>query len=221
MKDLVIVGAGGLAREIAVLIDAVNGASHTPPWRLLGFVDADRARVGARVGGHVVLGDDEYVLSSGREVAVVYALGWPRSLAAAHARYKDAPQVTNPSLRHPSAVIDGEVTLGDGVLVCAMVVMTTDVTIGARTLVNLHVTIGHDVRIGEDCVINPGASLSGAVTVGDGCLIGSGAVLLQGVTIGARAVVGAGAVVTVDVAPGTTVAGVPARPRPSREGIAP
>jgi acetyltransferase-like isoleucine patch superfamily enzyme len=41
--------------------------------------------------------------------------------------------------------------------------------------------------------------------------IGSGAVILCGVEIGAGALVGAGAVVTRDVAPGTTVAGVPAR----------
>jgi acetyltransferase-like isoleucine patch superfamily enzyme len=41
--------------------------------------------------------------------------------------------------------------------------------------------------------------------------IGSGAVVLGGVRIGAGALVGAGAVVTRDVAPGETVAGIPAR----------
>jgi acetyltransferase-like isoleucine patch superfamily enzyme len=42
--------------------------------------------------------------------------------------------------------------------------------------------------------------------------IGSGATILGGVRIGAGATVGAGAVVTKDVAPGSTVAGNPARP---------
>jgi len=49
--------------------------------------------------------------------------------------------------------------------------------------------------------------------VRDGASIGSGAVILGGVEIGAGALVGAGAVVTHDVAPGETVAGVPARGR--------
>jgi len=37
-------------------------------------------------------------------------------------------------------------------------------------------------------------------------------VVLQGLRIGAGAIVGAGAVVTRDVAPGTTVVGIPAEP---------
>jgi acetyltransferase-like isoleucine patch superfamily enzyme len=44
-----------------------------------------------------------------------------------------------------------------------------------------------------------------------GASIGSGATIMCGVTIGEGAMIGAGAVVTTDVAPGATVAGIPAR----------
>ena len=55
--------------------------------------------------------------------------------------------------------------------------------------------------------------VSGSVTVGDGAFLGTAACVLPGVSIGEGAVVGAGALVASDVPAGTTVTGVPARPR--------
>lgn len=51
-------------------------------------------------------------------------------------------------------------------------------------------------------------------TIGDGAFLGVGARVLGGITIGAHARVGANAVVLTDVAPATTVVGVPASARP-------
>lgn len=56
------------------------------------------------------------------------------------------------------------------------------------------------------------------VRIGANVWIGGGALLMPGVTVGDDAVIGAGAVVTRDVAPGTTVAGNPARVLAHRTG---
>ena len=53
------------------------------------------------------------------------------------------------------------------------------------------------------------------VRIGSDVWIGGGAIILPGITIGDGAVIGAGSVVTRDVGAGVTVAGNPARPRPS------
>ncbi|THE63299.1 acyltransferase [Salinadaptatus halalkaliphilus] len=53
---------------------------------------------------------------------------------------------------------------------------------------------------------------TGEVVVGERAMIGAGAIVLPGVEIGADARVAANSLVTRDVEPGTTVAGVPARP---------
>ena len=64
----------------------------------------------------------------------------------------------------------------------------------------------------EDFVsVYPSASISGNVLLEEGVTIGTGARILQGITVGKGSFVGAGAVVTKDVAPGTIVAGVPAK----------
>ena len=54
------------------------------------------------------------------------------------------------------------------------------------------------------------------VKIGAFAWVGGGAIILPGITVGEAAVVGAGSVVTRDVAPGTTVAGNPARPLQAR-----
>jgi len=53
------------------------------------------------------------------------------------------------------------------------------------------------------------------ITIGENVWIGGGATIIGGVTIGDDAIIAAGAVVTRDVAPGATVAGVPARVLPA------
>ena len=65
--------------------------------------------------------------------------------------------------------------------------------------------------IGTAVHICPGAKLAGRVAVESGALVGIGATVLQNLRIGYEAVVGGGAVVIADVAPMTTVVGVPAK----------
>ena len=39
MKDLVIIGAGGFAREVAWLVEEIN--KEKPSWNLIGYIDED------------------------------------------------------------------------------------------------------------------------------------------------------------------------------------
>ncbi len=72
--------------------------------------------------------------------------------------------------------------------------------------------IGDDVNIGAGTVTcNYDGTAKHVTEIGDGAFIGSDSMLVAPVKVGAGAVTGAGAVVTHDVAPGETVAGMPAR----------
>ena len=58
-RKLLLVGAGGLAREAVEAVRATNAVS--PTWELLGFVDDDPAKQGSVIGGIPVLGPVEIV----------------------------------------------------------------------------------------------------------------------------------------------------------------
>jgi hypothetical protein len=109
------------------------------------------------------------------------------------------------------STVASEVVLGPGAVLAAGVRLSTNLQIGRHFHANPNATVGHDCVIGDYVTLSPGAHISGSVTLGDGVLVGTGAVVIQGCTVGGWAVIGAGAAVVRDVAPGLTVAGVPAR----------
>ncbi|WP_438014010.1 serine acetyltransferase [Sorangium sp. So ce315] len=83
------------------------------------------------------------------------------------------------------------------------VVINGNVRGGSNVLIEHQVTIGADRRqtpvLGSDLFIGAGAKIVGGVTVGDGARIGANAVVVH------------------DVAPNTTVVGIPAKPVQRRE----
>lgn len=97
--------------------------------------------------------------------------------------------------------------------------------LGRRLVIDhgMGVVIGETAEVGDDCVIFHGVTLGGIKfdpvkrhpTVGNKVLIGTGAKVLGPITLGDGCRVGANSVVTADVAPGTIVVGIPARPLPS------
>ena len=120
---------------------------------------------------------------------------------------------------HETAVVLGDVTLGDDVSVWPNAVIRGDVdriTIGARSNVQdgavIHCDEGIPTVIGEECVIGHRAVLHGTV-LEDGVLVGMGAILLNRVHVGTGSIIGAGAMVTegTRIPPGSLVLGVPAK----------
>jgi sugar O-acyltransferase (sialic acid O-acetyltransferase NeuD family) len=209
--ELLIIGAGGSGREIAAWAGRASWDGR--PFRLLGLIDD---------------------LDPGREINGLHA--W--SMAEAAARFPRACVVAAvgdarlrerligqalrhglhqaPPLVHPGVELDSHVSLAFGVVICPGSIVTTNVEIGPHVQINVQCSVMHDCTIGAYATLSPGVQLSGTVAIEPYAFMGTGAVTVNGfpgrpLRIGEAAIVGAGAVVTRDVAPGTTVAGVPAR----------
>jgi gamma-carbonic anhydrase len=119
----------------------------------------------------------------------------------------------------PTAVLIGEVTLGDGASVWFGAVLRGDVSpivIGARSNIQdntvIHGEDGCPTIIGEDVTVGHSAIVH-AATVGDRVLVGMGAVLLSRCRIDPDTIIGARALVTeeVEIPAGSLAIGMPAR----------
>ena len=207
---MVILGAGGFAREASLLVEEINRWAGRKKWVLMGFIDEDEAKWGKNMRGYRVLGGFETLAEMSENVKVIGVVGDPVAKKKLVTRAEEqGRQFAN--LIHPQVRLAEDVSFGKGVLINKGCLLTTNITIGDHVSINPGCGIGHDVSIGSFSTLMWQVNLSGAVKIGKECLIGTGATVLQEKTIGKGCTVGAGAVVTKDIAAGCTAVGIPAR----------
>jgi UDP-3-O-[3-hydroxymyristoyl] glucosamine N-acyltransferase len=98
-------------------------------------------------------------------------------LALAHAL-----EIFHPSERpepgvHPSAVVAGDVVLGDGASVGPLASVGAGSEIGERTSLGPGCVLGRGVVVGADCVIRSRVVIEDGCRVGDRCIVHSGTVI--------------------------------------------
>jgi len=207
---LVILGAGGFAREVLDVVDAIEAAAPST-FTVVGFVSERESDWNRTIHGVPVLGGFEWFERAPREgLHVVCGIGSPpvRKRLVARCEALGLPSAT---LVHPRAVRTRWVELGPGTVVTAGVVLTNDIRVGRHVHLNLNATVGHDAVLEDFVTIAPGVNVSGNVHVGEGTDLGTGSAVLQNTTIGAWSVVGAGAVVHRNLPANCTAVGVPAK----------
>ncbi len=214
MQDLVIVGAGGLGREVSEWVEDQNEVK--PTFRLLGFLDDDASRHGERCHDVTILGGVDWVRDQPRTLGVVVAIGSPAAKRRVVERLRTVGVTQFPPILHPRAIIGRFVEIGEGTIVCPGAILTTDIRIGRFVALNFDLTVGHDARIDDYALLAPGVHISGRVHVGEGCDLGAGATVVPSAEIGAWSIVGAGATVTGSLPANCTAVGTPARPIKTR-----
>ena len=208
MKNIAIFGAGGLGREIALLIQQINEAQ--PTWNLVGFYDEQHFP--KDIDGFPYLGSVKELNEVASELNLVIGIGnckWKRQVF----ERIDNSHIKFPTLIHPSVQLRDfqHCQLGEGSVIAQNVVITTNVKIGKHVQVSPASTLAHDVEIGDFCSLMYAVNLAGNVTLNRGVYIGTNATVIQLLEVGENSIVGAGAVVTRSLPANCTAAGLPAR----------
>lgn len=208
MKDLVIFGTGGFAREVLQIVDDIN--QNAPAWNLVGFLDEDRSKWGSQLCGLTVLSDWTWLEQHPRTVVSV-AIGSPADRRKIVRTLERMEHTSFALLVHPLAWVSKRVKLGPGTVLGAGALVSPDARLGRHVILNKNCTVGHDTRLEDYVTVAPGATIAGEVHIGEGCDMGINCSVVQGRDIDRWSIVGAGAVVVRNLPSNVTAVGVPAR----------
>ena len=206
-QSLVIIGAGGLAREVYDLFLELWGNS-SKEISFKGFLSDGPSNVEELGYPKVISTVMDYVPEAND--VFLCAIGNLKHRFITVQKIKERGGVFI-NLIHPKAIIAPSVKLGEGIIVKAFCVLDSQVCIGSYSYLQSSVIVGHDVEIGEYCQINSFSFIAGNVHVGNNCSINAGARIIQGTKIGSGSIVGIGSVVLRNVKTNTTVFGNPAK----------
>jgi len=209
MKDIVICGAGGFAREIACLINLINEVEKR--WNFLGFIDRDPSLIGTNIGYDKIIGTDSDLNSWDNPLDVVIAIADPLLLK------KIAERIDNPNIDFPNIIAPNvtfldknNIYFGKGNILCTNCMVSCGVTLGNFNIFNGYIPIGHDTVVGNYNVVMPSVNISGGVRIGDCNFLGVQSVVLQYLKIGSNVRLGANSVMVRNAKDNTLYLGNPA-----------
>lgn len=207
MKNLIIIGAGGMGREIFNL--AVLCKGYNTEFKIKGFLDDSKDALRGfdgypdvidTISGYIPETDDVFICSMGdvaekkKNIQIILGKGGKFI-----------------NLIHPEAFIGKNVKMGTGCVIFKNVHIGADCIIDDYVLIQISAVIGHDVKIGKYSRIDCHVVCVGGIELKDEVTIHSSAVINHRVIVEKNATVGALSFVIRSVKENTTVLGNPAK----------
>lgn len=180
---------------------------------VVGFLDDDCRLVGTTVSGLEVLGTTELLLElRSQGVEAVFAPIGNNKVRIGLLERARAAGLSTPNFIHRSVQYTADCVFGEGVYILANCSIMPFAHIDDFTMISVGSNVAHHSTLGRGVFLAAGVNVGANVVIREGAFCGYGATVITGVKdVGEYAVVGAGSVVIRDVAPGVTVAGVPAK----------
>lgn len=207
MKNLIILGAGGMGRQMYIF--AQNCKGYGVDYIIKGFLDDNPHAMDGFEGFPPVLGTvDEYQIE--KDDIFFNSIGDIAAKKVCINKILDrgGEFIT---LIHPTATITEGSRVGRGCMFSARSGLGIESSVGDFCLIQDNAIIGHDVHVGNFCRIDCNVVLIAGVKLDDEVCIHTSSVINHNVHIGEGAKVGALSFVIRNVKPGTTVQGNPAK----------
>lgn len=201
---IVILGAGGLAREVYWNVIETN------PSEKIIFLDDYTLKKELYISGKKFDVITDWNFTNYSNFKFVIGVGDPTLKRTLVTRALSSGLTASNTIIHPKATVQ-DCEVGVGGVITAGCVITTNVKIGNFVVLNLNSTVGHDSNIHDFVQVNPGCHISGNVTLEEGVSLGTGTTVIEKIKIAKNVKTGAQAAVVKDILESGTYVGVPAK----------
>ena len=151
IKDIVIVGAGGCARETAFIIEDIN--KENKEWNLLGFID-----------------DNEDIQNKNIKFA---------TLIHPSTKLNSTICIGEGCIVYQNVIATSNITIGDHVIISPKTGIGHDSVIENYCSLLWNVNVSGNVLIKEGVLVGSGATIIQGLTIGKNSTIGAGAVVIR------------------------------------------
>lgn len=206
MKNLIIIGAGGMGRT--VYSNALESVGYGESYTVKGFIDDNLNALDGFPNYPPIIGTIKDYIPQENDVFVSSIGGASRRPCMEEIISRGGEFI---ELIHKTARIYKNAKLGKGNFIGAYSVIGNDAVVGDYNMIQAYSVIGHDAKIGSWNRIDTHVTCVGGIVIEDEVNIHTSAVINHGVTVGSGAHVGALSFVIRKVKAGTTVMGNPAK----------
>ena len=206
MKQLVIIGAGGMGRTL--YDSARESVGYGIDYEIKGFIDDNIHSLDGFHNYPSMLGTIAEYVPQKNDVFVSSIGGGARKKCIESVVSKGGQFIT---LIHSTARIGSNVQIGEGTTIGAFTTIGADAKVGKYNMIQSYSVIGHDSQIGNYNRIDTHVTLVGGTIVENEADIHTGAMISHNVVIETHSRVAACSFVIRKVKSGTTVMGNPAK----------
>lgn len=194
MKKIVVVGAGGFAKELFGYLEQDIAIGYLKDTQIKGFLDISEDSYSQMNIDSTYLGsEDDYLVEENDSFLVAIGDVELREKVISKLEQKKVSFFT---YIHSSAFIDKSAKIGLGVIVCPYSMVNSQAIVGDYSLMNIYSSIAHDSRVEGYSILSPYCTLNGGVRAGIKLFMGTRSTILPNIVIGNDCTISAGTVVS-------------------------
>ncbi len=218
LNNLIVVGSSGHAKAVINAIEKLN--NYRGEYEITGLID-DYRKPGEKTFNYEVLGrieDLPQLVENHSTFNIVIAIGdnFGRQKVAEKIKAL-CPEVHFPAIIHPRNEIGRDISVGEGVYIGPLGVISSNVIIGNFCSLEGPCVLGHDSIMEDFSSLGNNVSIGGNCRIGFGSAVLNGATVIQKIIIGEHTLIGAGATVLENIPSYVLAVGIPAKVKKERK----